>query len=425
MIDDTSYQLGTSSFSRARGLVRDGATIPLPPRVRNLLLRLIEADGALVGTRDLLAACAGSPASLWQAIYLLRRALGGEGDNIVQTAYGKGVRLCGTIGRPSDGETQRSDKRADHPGRDPRPAPTTARGHDLIRTAFEVASHRSAPQVQLARATLRHAERRFPDLALAISLQADTEIVRMVRGYERAAIAGGRAMALVERALAVDPRLPSALATKGMLVGVLQEDLDQGLALLDAALESEEASWIGGFYKAWLLIAKRDLDAAHRALDEALEISPLERGLIGLKGWLLCAARRYDVADAFVADSLALRPDIDLVWIVKAMVAVYRGDSAEARASIEVPAALHRDDVFVQANRAWVMARVGQEIDAVSFLSASARSPSTYVSPMKVAMIRTALGDRIGAANAMRIAEADRDPWRLLSWCEPRLEQRQ
>lgn len=242
----------------------------------------------------------------------------------------------------------------------------------------------------------------------------------MIRGYVRPASHAEQAFALTERALEISPGLPSALATKGWLVGVILDDRIAGLRLIDNALQHSSAAWIALFYKAWLLIGERQLETAAATLDHGLTISPLERALLSLKGWLLCAMGKLAEAASFIDEAITLRPDVDLLWIVQAIVRVGLGDIESARVSIAEALALTPHDTQVLANEAWLNAVSGRAADAQGFLIRSARRPATYMLPVKRAMVRRALSDEVGALNLLKIAEDDKDPWRLLAWCDPR-----
>ena len=233
------FYFDTFQYSENKGLLCNGIAVPIAPRVKILLQRLLEADGDFVEKQELLAlvpeTSGNAEAALARSIYLLRKALGDKKGEIIQTAYGRGSRIVLPIVHST--ETPGAAKDMPPSSLEPKVnVPHAASGEEMIRTAFELASHRTDRQLKLAAAVLENALERFPKLALAPALQADVEIARMIRGYQRTATSVVAASALVDRALSIQPGLPSALATKGWLMGIAGDDLAGGLKLTDIAL---------------------------------------------------------------------------------------------------------------------------------------------------------------------------------------------
>jgi len=415
----TVYSFGSFEFDPLRGLTRSGREIALQPRVRALLHRLLDGRGDFVAKEDLLAAMAGeeepSQASLWRAIHLLRKALGDRGGELVKTVYGRGVRI---------GVAVTSRKMPARGGSNAPQAPKPVTGEEMIRTAFELVSRRTDENLLLARGVLAHALERFPGLALAASLQADVEIVRMLRGYVRPVTHVQHALDLVEKALRIESDFAPALATKGWLTGVILGDSLAGHRLVDASLARMPHGWLAIYYKVWLLIGDRNLAEAASVLEKGLSVNPLERALVAIRSWMLCVEGRDAEALAYIRDTAALRPDVELLWIIASVIHVRQGDGAAARESMARAEALYPNDSFTEASAAWLDAATGDAPKAVAYLARRSKSAGAYRPPVLLAMIRHALGDKVGTANLLRIAEADRDPWRLLAWCDPRLAPR-
>lgn len=418
----SAYVFASFRFDESSGLFRENVPTRIAPRVRSLLLALLKAGGNAVPRKDLIAVCAdgatNADASLDRAVYLLRKALRDEHQRIIKTDYGRGlrvgvpIRLVSATRVPGSAGTLRINDGYPH----------AATGEEMIRTAFELASSRTDQGFRLAGDVLANAVARFPGLAQAPSLHADIEVSRMIRGYVRPAAHAKHAFALVDKALGIAPGLPSALATKGWLVGVVHDDMSSGLLLIDEALLVTPTAWIAKFYKSWLLIGARQMEAAATTLEEALKISPFERALLSLKGWLLCAMSHMDDAATFVDDAITMRPDVDLLWIVQAIIRVRRGEFEGARQSMAQALALAPRDTVVQANEAWLNALCGRSADAQDYLLRRAKSPGTYVPPVMLSIVRNALSDGVGSANLLKIADVDKDPWRLLAWCDPRFK---
>jgi DNA-binding winged helix-turn-helix (wHTH) protein len=85
---------------RQRVLMADGVPIELGTRAFELLLALLEADGALVTKEQLLArvwpGLVVAEDNLKEQVFKLRRALGEDRD-FIRTEFGRGYRFTGTV----------------------------------------------------------------------------------------------------------------------------------------------------------------------------------------------------------------------------------------------------------------------------------------------------------------------------------------
>jgi DNA-binding winged helix-turn-helix (wHTH) protein len=109
---DTALEFGDFRLLlRQRQLVADGAPIELGTRALDLLLVLVEADGALVTKDELLSrvwpGIAVTQENLKVQICALRKALGADHD-FIRTEFGRGYRFTAVIRSPvSAGACQR------------------------------------------------------------------------------------------------------------------------------------------------------------------------------------------------------------------------------------------------------------------------------------------------------------------------------
>ena len=99
---DTALEFGRFRvLMRRRQLLVDGVSVELSTRAFDLLLILLEADGALVTKEELLRrAWLGivvSEENLKVQISALRRALGAD-RNLIRTEFGRGYRFTGVLG---------------------------------------------------------------------------------------------------------------------------------------------------------------------------------------------------------------------------------------------------------------------------------------------------------------------------------------
>jgi DNA-binding winged helix-turn-helix (wHTH) protein len=100
---------------RRRRLLADGVPVELGTRVFDLLLVLLEADGALVTKNELLnrvwPGIVVSGENLKVQISALRKALGVD-RNLIRTEFGRGYRFIGILGANTAGHACRGPRRA-------------------------------------------------------------------------------------------------------------------------------------------------------------------------------------------------------------------------------------------------------------------------------------------------------------------------
>jgi DNA-binding winged helix-turn-helix (wHTH) protein len=419
----TEYVFSKFRYSTTKGLAFNHRIIKIPPRVQNLLLCLLEAQGEYVNQEKfsnfLKLKNPITSTAFWRVAYLLRRALKNRDESIIHSGYNEGIKLTCKIMIDNKSNKQEIDLQKIQNG----PFSENLQSEQIVRTALELASARTDRSLQLACSILEEALIRYPTLAIAPSLQADFEISRIIRGYSCCIKSKEKISLLIDHALRINPSLPSALASKGWLMGVIQKDFKTALTFIDLALTIKPSLWLGYFYKAWLLIGDDKISEADEALEDSLRVSPLERGLLGLKAWVILVKDGIEKAQMFVDEMLSLRPDVDLLWILSAIICIQKNEAENAIMKLRAAKTFYPNDLYVDANLAWAQAKAGHHSEALNFVTKFKRSSSQYISPVKLAMIRTALGDYIGAKNSLKTAEIDKDPWRLLAKHDPRLSE--
>jgi DNA-binding winged helix-turn-helix (wHTH) protein len=100
---------------RGRRLIVDGITLELGTRAFDLLVALLEADGALVTKEELLdrvwRGIVVSEENLKVHISALRKALGSD-RNLIRTEFGRGYRFIGILRSNPTGHARRGPRRA-------------------------------------------------------------------------------------------------------------------------------------------------------------------------------------------------------------------------------------------------------------------------------------------------------------------------
>jgi DNA-binding winged helix-turn-helix (wHTH) protein len=100
---------------RGRRLIVDGVPLELGTRAFDLLVALLEADGALVTKEELLdrvwRGIIVSDENLKAQISVLRKALGAD-RNLIRTEFGRGYRFIGILRSNPTGHARRGPRRA-------------------------------------------------------------------------------------------------------------------------------------------------------------------------------------------------------------------------------------------------------------------------------------------------------------------------
>jgi DNA-binding winged helix-turn-helix (wHTH) protein len=133
---DTTLEFGRFRvLLRQRRLLADGVPVELGARAFDVLIVLIEADGALV-TKDELQrrvwpGVVVAPENLRVQIFALRKALG-EDRELVQTEHGRGYRFTAAVNRLGSDRNERRRRHpyhAGHSGRRARRRPICSLSH--------------------------------------------------------------------------------------------------------------------------------------------------------------------------------------------------------------------------------------------------------------------------------------------------------
>lgn len=389
-------------YSDRNGLARKGVNIPLQPKARQLLALLLRAGGAVV-TKDATAAAlwpdeVASDDSIARATHLLRKALGPDGEDLVKTVYGTGVRL--------DCEVKA-----------PRPGNIGIAADEMMRVAREMGASHSARNIQRGLKALRFAIKAFPNYAPAWLLMADATVGLVVRGACAPEIAAPQIAEYTGRALALNPGDPGALATAGWSLALLRNRWEEGRRLLDQAAAATPTSWIVYYYRMWLRVGEHDLEGALVELEAGLALSPLEHVLLSTRAFVVLCQGRVDEADRLAKEAQNLRPEVDTVLCVQSIIAGLRGDHKAAIAIADSAVRSRPPERWTLGHLAYALACAGQREPALKALQASNNG---YAFPFFDPMVLWVLGEKERAVVVRSDLEERGFPWRVFTWCEPR-----
>jgi len=393
-----------------------GHPVRLPPKARQLLKVLVQAEGRVV-RRDELAASVWpgvdvSDDSIARAVSSLRRALqAAGGEDVVETLYGEGFRLGVPVqrGRPGDVSTAQGVAQSHEPA-----------AIEALLTARELAARRGPADLEAAVACVTRALDLDPDFVSAWSTLAELRAQQVGRNLVPGIVGGPWVISAAERALALNPRCAPALALRGWVKGTLLLDVHGGLLDLDAAQRADEAYWGTNVLRAWTLTAAgRPNDAAAAAV-RALHQHPVGLLVNGLPAlYLLLADRRAEALEQ--ARHLASRfSTIDNAQAIASTVAAVHDLHDEAIAYGQEALRLGFHTPIQLAPLAYALARAGQADAARGVLQQMSQLGigSAYIS---TAPVHVALGDRDRALECLAKGSEAGEPQFVWSRFDPRL----
>ena len=336
------FELDEERFELRRG----EAVIEIEPQSLRLLLRLVEARGAVVDRetlfRDVLGVEFASDDALFKAVQRARRAVGDDGraQRLIKTVAGRGYRFVGDL--------------LDAPG-----SPASPEATDLpIEGVAAPAPRSSAPKP--SRPMMRVW---LPALLLTLALGLAAGLwLRASRG-ETSAVGGFDLEHMTpEQIDEVWRSLPASAGVATAVVGGMRKlregDPEAARHELESALEVAPEDPFVQATQARILLSLGDLDAATEAARAALEASrrlparrrlDLEALLLETAGDLQTAATRYDALAALVPE----QPRYALAAL-RCRVQGGRGDLEEEFADVTARLELHDLGEETLLERLWL-----------------------------------------------------------------------
>jgi DNA-binding winged helix-turn-helix (wHTH) protein len=403
------------SYSAQGGLQRDGKRIHLGPQARQLLEMLLESPGVLITKGEIAARLwpdrSASDDSIDRCAYLLRKPLrDAGGEELIATAYGRGLSLRGTV--------ETIDERA---AQTLRLAPLSE-PHilDLWQTAYELAGDRTREGFARAQEAIASAAQIEPGNPAVWALAADIAAGRVVRGFLRPAQAAGMIEDFAGRALGVLRDHTPALAVLGWARGALRGKIAEGLALLDQAVAVDPLYGKARVYRCWLLAAADRLDDGIADCEEGLANSPHDQALLSLHAWLILCAGDLERARRYARDGLELRPDAATLHLVMSIAYSLQGVHEQAVSAARRAVASSPDDPLQLTVLAYALARAGRAEETHALIDRLVQDAELYAPPCFLGAACFALGKRAEALEAIRRGLSKGCPWSSFARVDPR-----
>lgn len=409
---DDVFTFSHFTFSTLSGLSDGKRMVHMPPRYRKILHTLLFAEGRTVDFVTLEGSYSKTASSsvklsrlnLSQNILWLRRRLGDEDGLIIQTVLKQGYRLGVPVLKQTTStavDLPKQGERVEH-----------------IFTEQPTRGGRHSHQATGTRFTLSPANENL-NLKLQSDLRPNVFSRNAIAGSVRPADYVDRLITSISADIKAFPADPHSLATLGWLKGAVKGDREEGTLHINQALESDPSLSLGHFYRTWLLIAEKRIDLAVHELKASLSAHPRNDDLLFLLIYSYCALGEHDAADALTSKALIYHPNNLLLRISRAIHLTQRCEFKRAETLLAQTTLMFPQSTLLIATIAWVNASRGDRSTAITYLTAKQKTANGFMSPIAIAAVYNALGDRASANAYLKFAEVDLDPWRGLVWCSP------
>ncbi len=263
-----------------------------------------------------------------------------------------------------------------------------------------------------ARRLFEQAIRMDPGYALAHDGLASSWFSEGFLGFASPREVMPKAKAAVRKALELDDTVAEAHATLGAVLALYDWDWPGAERELLRSIELNPASPVArDLYSFFFLRPTGRLDEAVTQVQNALSLDPLSILFRVHLGFLHYLQRNFDLSIAQFRKVLEMNPQYYLAHAMMGQVYTQAGKYAEAAACYVQARAADAGSNFVDSLEAMTLAAAG-DIAAVRPLlqSIERRAADAYISPVSIAYVYTALGDRESAFELLDQAITDRDP---------------
>jgi serine/threonine-protein kinase len=261
-----------------------------------------------------------------------------------------------------------------------------------------------------------------PEYALGWCVLADSFTWSSIRGLRSPAEATREALAAVDRALALDPDLADAHASKGLLLSHSGE-MRQGLKHLQRAVEINPGHAAAYNLLSRALYSYERIPEALAAMEKSVSLDPVSMMVHTGAGDAYYFARQYEKSVVHYRMSLELDPRFDGTHTGLARSLEALGKFDEARAEYEEGARLGGGVAGPSFGFAHLAQAMGNEAEARRILNELEEARSTRViSAWGLAVLHASLGDADDAFKWLETAIDEKSPGLLLLRVHPRLD---
>ena len=429
-----TYRFGSFVLnSEPLTLEREGTLVPLPPRALEILLLLVEREGQIVSKEEIFRQIWPDThvveSSLTKNISILRKAIDQpDAASVIENLAKRGYRFTPVLHQPPQPKPRWRWAWLLIPviaattllyRTPPPPAPTMTEADKQILIGQHHYDRFDPVEIRKALQRFERAAALDPRSALAQAGIADSQLILTQFGQTdpRAAIPAARAAAA--RAMALDPKLPSAHISAGLIAAT---DLDwaKSRQLLNRALELDPQS--AAAHRAFSLLHDflGDFAASRRSAESSLALDPLS-------AWANFSAARNEYYDHQFPKALELfnelldrEPNFTLALYYRALTLAYLGRYSEAKRELR-RTGLSQD--LVATDEAWIDARAGNPKPAQDLLATRlAQWRANEIPASSVTLLAIAAGQLPVAMESVSAFANQKSAELLNLRCDPRLD---
>jgi eukaryotic-like serine/threonine-protein kinase len=256
----------------------------------------------------------------------------------------------------------------------------------------------------------------YTGLADSYALQLDYRGAPVQEGLERA-----RAMA--QQALALDETLAEAHTSLGWVTFIYEWDWPLAARHFERAIALNPRYSVARQWHSWFLIAMGQTDQALGEGRQAIALDPASVSIRRSLGWLFYYARQPDLAFEQLRRAVAMNPTAEENHRLLGLTYLHVGQWDEAAAAFREARGMSESPALAEAGLGAVAAARGRTDEARAILAElEARRRESYMSPVALVMLHTALGDADRAFEWLDHAVEERRGWLCYLNVEPMLD---
>jgi eukaryotic-like serine/threonine-protein kinase len=261
-----------------------------------------------------------------------------------------------------------------------------------------------------------------PDYALAHAGLADSWFILGNNGYVAPAVAYPKAKAAVQIALRMNDQLAEAYATNA---GLLWDDFDFQASIKEV---TRAIRLYPDYAFAHQILAVNHSNLGHheigiKEIKLARQLDPVAPRICANVGWMLYYARRYDEAIQELQRALEVEPSHSMTHFYLGLIYIQKQMYDKAIREFNVSKSLDPEDYASISGLGIALAKAGHMEEAERQLSdLESRSKQTYVSPVLLAYLNMALGQKDKAIRLLQKGFEERDFYMSKLQVEPILD---
>ena len=256
----------------------------------------------------------------------------------------------------------------------------------------------------------------YTGLADSYALGLDYRAVPVSEGF-------AHAKAYARKALAIDDSLAEGHASLAWTLFIHDWDWAGAAREFERAIALDPRYPSARQWHAFLQLATGKLDAALVSAHTAMELDPGSVSIRRTVGWCYFYARRYEQARYHLARAIAMNPSAEETYRVLGYTLVQLGQFDEAERVLREAAALPSAGPYATSTLGYALARAGRKVEARRLLETlREKTEREYVSPVAFGMLHLGLEEWEQALDWAERTFAERRGWVVYFKVNPQLD---